>query len=173
MRRDVHSDGVLSTLMRRLPPRNRPDFREYKRQFRLSDSLELSDFALLGQTEAKLPSDGFSVVDPLNPEAASCDLMLEIAGYRYYVREQPLGVGIGNPVELLPEPDNPKDPNAVKVAIGERTIGHINRLQAPTFLRWLAKRHVTAVIERLNGNPDRPRAFIFVRVRPVEQRVAA
>lgn len=173
MRREVHSDGVLLTLMRRLPPRSRSDFHEYKRQFRLSDSLELSDFALLGQTEAKLPSDGFSVVDPLDPETGYCDLLLEIAGHRYYVREQPIGVDVGHPIELLPEPESAYDPNAVKVTIGQRKIGNINRLQAPAFLRWLAERRVTGAIERLNGKSDRPRAFIFVRVRPVEQRVAA
>jgi hypothetical protein len=173
LRREVHDEGVMAALMRRLPPRTRPDFQEYKRHFRLSADLDLSDFALLGQTEAKLPSDGFSIVDPLDAETDWCDLMLEIAGFRYHVGEEPLAVGIGHPVELKAEPHNPNDPNAVQVCVGARRIGYINRLQAPTFLRWLSTRRVSGVIERLNGNPERPRAFIFVRVRPAQTRAAA
>lgn len=164
--RAVHTKGVMHAFMRRLPPRSRSDFEEYALQFRLSPKLELSDFALLGQTEAKLPSDGFSLVDPLDPEASHCDLMLEIAGYRYHAPEGNAGIDIGMPVELQPEPENAHDPSAVRVVHAERKLGYINRLQAPTFRRWLETRRVTGVIERLNGQAGRPRAFIFVRVRP-------
>jgi hypothetical protein len=171
LKREIHHHGVLAAFMRRLPPRTRPDFQEYRRQFRLSSDIELSDFALLGLTEAKLPSDGFSVVDPLDPEAGWCDLMLEIAGFGYDVPEEPLEVG--RPVELKAEPKNPCDVNTVQVCVGARGIGYINRLQAATFLRWLATRRVSGVIERLNGDPEKPRAFIFVRVRPTRTRAAA
>jgi len=134
-------------------------------QFRIPPTLAVSDIALLALTEAKLPSDGFSVVDPLNPDAEACDLVVEIAGFRYYVKDQPLHASQGYPVRLLPEPDNQHDRNAVKVCLADRKIGNINRLQAPTFLRWLATRSVSAWIERLNGKSARPRAFIFIRVR--------
>jgi hypothetical protein len=173
LRREVHDQGVMETLMRRLPPRTRPDFQDYERHFRLGADLDLSDFALLGQTEAKLPSDGFSVVDLLDPETDWCDLMLEIAGFRYYVRDEPLRVGVGHRVEIRAEPDNPHDPHAVEVSVGARRIGYINRLQAPTFLSWLSTRRVSGMIERVNGDPQRPRAFIFVRVRPAQTRAAA
>lgn len=171
--RPVHDEGVVHTFMRRLPPRSRSDFPEYEHQFRLSPELELSDFALLGQTGAMLPSDGFSVVDPLAPEASHCDLMLEIAGYRYHVPEGNAGISIGMPVALQPEPENEHDPSAVRVVVGERKLGYINRLQAPTFRRWLESRQVTGVIERLNGKAGHPRAFIFIRVRPLALEVAA
>jgi hypothetical protein len=171
-RQPVHRSGVADAFMRRLPPQSRADFRDFMKQFRLAPDGPLSPLALLGRTEAKLPSDGFSVVDPLDPSQETCDLMLEIAGFRYYVKEQPLGVGVGHKVTVSAEPDNPRDPGAVKISLGDRKIGNINRLQAPTFLRWLKDRKVTAVLERLNGKPDRPRAFIFARVRPA-MRVAA
>jgi hypothetical protein len=172
-RQAVHEDGVLAALMRRLPPRSRPDFSDYKRLFRLPRSLDLSNFALLGQTEAKLPNDGFSVVDPLDPEIVACELLSEIAGLRYYLKDSTLALEIGDPIELLPEPENPKDPNAVKVYVGSARIGYVNRLQAGTFLQWLKYRQVTGVIERLSGTIERPRAFIFIRVRPIHGRVAA
>jgi HIRAN domain len=172
LKREVHDRGVMAAFMRRLPPRSRPDFDEYKRQFRPRSDFGLSDFALLGQTEAKLPSDGFSVVDPLDAQMDWCELMLEVAGHRYYARDA-LGIFIGQPVEIKPEPDNLRDPNAVQVCADSRRIGYINRLQAPTFLSWLSENRVTGVIERLNGNPERPRAFIFVRVRPARAHAAA
>jgi hypothetical protein len=172
-RRLEHSDGVLEAFLRRLPPRNRPDYAAYQSQFRIDPEAKPSDLAMLAATEAKLPSDGFSLVDTLNPNSSSCDLLLEIAGFRHYADKVSRDLEIGQPVEVLPEPDNEYDPGAVVVrAHGER-LGYINRLQAPTFLRWLAERNVVAEIERLNGSRDKPRAFIFVRVRPTEQSRAA
>ena len=165
LRRERHSVGVLSALMRRLPPPSRPDFAEYKRQFRLPPYLFVSNFALLGRTEAKLPGDGFSVVDPLDGSVQHCDLMLEMVGHRYYAEENQLAVG--DSVELRPEPENEHDPNAVVIQmVNGLKVGCINRLQTAAFRQWLSETRVTAVVERLNGRPGKPRAFIFVRVRP-------
>ncbi|MEI6985524.1 MAG: HIRAN domain-containing protein [Rhodospirillaceae bacterium] len=140
---------------------------------RRSTAVTLIRKALLGLTESKLPSDGFSIVDPLNPDTECCDLMLEIAGFRYYVEIEPLGVGVGYPVEILGEPDNTKDPNAVKICVGGRKIGNVNRPQTAALRSWLVGRQVSAVIERLNGNAKKPRAFIFVRVRARSVSLAA
>jgi hypothetical protein len=46
-------------------------------------------------------------------------------------------------------------------------------LQTTAFHRWLESGLVSAVVERLNGNPDRPRAFIFVWVRAKPTQAAA
>lgn len=171
VRHEVHRDAVLQTLMRRLPPRNRTDFGNYARSFRLPSDLALTDFALLGYTEAKLPSDGFSVVDPLSAEAQSCDLMLEIAGYRHYANDHP--AKLGQEIELVAEPGNAFDPNAVQVRSFGNVVGYVNRLQAETFLQWLRERRVSGCVERVNGPVDRPRAFMFVRIRPTQERAAA
>jgi hypothetical protein len=173
LKRNLHQGGIVATFMRRLPPRSRPDFAEYMQQFRLKPTSVRSDVALLASTESKLPSDGFSLVDPLDPVSDTCDLMLELAGYRHYAKKLPSPLEVGDQVSIAPEPDNEHDPNAVVVRRGDSVIGYINRLQTRTFLSWLAELRVTAVIERLNGKPDRPRAFIFVRVRPGSASVAA
>jgi hypothetical protein len=173
MKEEIYRGAVGSVFMRRLPPRTRPDFGEYKQQFRLASDVVLSDFALLGLTEAKLPSDGFSLVDPLDGDEAECELMLEIAGFRYYLPELPRKPAIGDIVTIVAEPDNKFDPNAVKVCFEGRKMGNINRLQCRTFLRWLSHRHVSAVIERLNGSAGKPRAFIFTRIRPKTSSIAA
>lgn len=165
LRREMHVGGVLSAFMRRLPPRTRSDFDEYKHQFRLASDLSLSDFALLGKTEAKLPSDGFSVVDPLDGAVDRCELMLEVVGHRYYAANVQLAVG--DLLTIQPEPGNKVDPTAIALLAKNQTIGYINRLQTSAFHRWLAERDVSAVVERLNGRPERPRAFAFIRVRPL------
>jgi hypothetical protein len=172
-RRAIHEDGVVATFMRRLPPRSREDFFEYTRQFRLKPNAEVSDFALLAVTEAKLPNDGFSLVDPLDPASDWCDLMLEIAGYRHYAPKLLSPISVGDSVSLMPEPSNKFDPSAVKICRDNLTIGYVNRLQADTFRCWLANHRLSATIERLNGRPDRPRAFVFVRVRPRRASAAA
>lgn len=165
----TYREGVLEAFLRRLPPRDRADFSAYLEQFRLPPQAEISDLALLAYTGAKLPSDGFSLVDPLDAEAEACELLIEIAGFRYHggVLQQ------GEPVRFEPEPDNANDPQAVAILQGAQRIGYVNRLKAPTFATWLQNRSVSGVIERLNGNPDRPRAFVFVTVRPLRQAVAA
>lgn len=162
-----HRDGVEEALMRRVPPRTRPDVVAYKEQFRIPGQLDLPNFAFLAATEAKLPSDGFSVVDPLESTRPNCDLMLEIAGYRYYQSGiDAAQVRAGDIAELCPEPMNQHDPNAVMIQVRGHKVGNINRLQSPTFLTWLRNASLEANIERLNGRADKPRAFVFVRVRP-------
>lgn len=172
-KRRTHEGDSISVFMRRLPPQSRSDFEDYCHQFRIKATGNLSKISLLGLTEAKLPSDGFSLVDPLDGKAERCDLMLEIAGFRYYAESTQEVLQTGMPVDLVPEPDNPNDPDAIKICIANRTLGYINRLQTKAFHQWIREGRVTAVLERLNGNVERPRAFIFVRVRPVEKQVAA
>jgi hypothetical protein len=99
--------------------------------------------------------------------------MLEVAGFRYYRDNLSSPPEIGQSVSISSEPDNPHDPGAVQVRYRNEKIGNVNRLQAPTFQKWLSERTVSATIERLNGKPDRPRVFLFVRVRAATQQAAA
>jgi hypothetical protein len=71
-RTSEHTHGVLEAFLRRVPPRSRPDFERYRQNFRISPDVKLTDLGLLAVTEAKLPSDGFSVVDMLDPDADNC-----------------------------------------------------------------------------------------------------
>jgi HIRAN domain len=168
----VHSNGVLEAFMRRLTPASRADFAEYREHFRLKPESKLSEFAMLGYTEAKLPSDGFSVVTPLEYTDDRFELMLEVAGFRYYAKAiRPIAVG--DVATFKPEPSNEHDPNAVMVCVDDQRIGYVNRLQAPAFQRWLNDRHLEALVERVNGHPDRPRVFMFVRITPSSRQVAA
>ena len=82
-------------------------------------------------------------------------------------------VSVGVSVEIMPEPENEFDHDAVMVCVAGEKVGNVNRLQAPTFLRWLNTCNVEASLERLNGSPDRPRAYVFIRVSPSEIKRAA
>jgi hypothetical protein len=171
-RKAMHSQGVLEAFMRRLTPASRPDVAEYRQHFRLKPESKLSEFAMLGYTEAKLPSDGFSVVNPLDCTDDQFELLLEVAGFRYYAKEiRPIAVG--DFASFKPEPSNEYDPNAVMVCVDDQRIGYVNRLQAPAVHRWLNDRRINAVIERINGNSDRPRVFVFVRVMQSKGQAAA
>jgi hypothetical protein len=121
--------------------------------------------ALLGTTEAKLPSDGFSLVDPLDSQDAPVDLVNEVAGHRYYMADLECALSIGDEAEIVPEPNNEHDKDAVQFRSGGRKIGNVNRLQAPAFRRWLSSESVMGTIVRINGNAERPRVFVFVEVR--------
>ncbi len=168
-----HTSGVLEAFNRRLPPRGRSDFAEYMKHFRLKDYSSLSNFALLGKTEATLPSDGFSIVDPLDGSASCCDLLLEVAGFRYYANTLGNKVTIGAQIGISPEPDNKFDANAVRFSLDGYTMGYVNRLQATAFHQWMKNNKISAVVERINGKIERPRVFVFVRIRPSDAQIAA
>jgi hypothetical protein len=168
----LHKDGVLEAFMRRVLPSSRTDFAEYRAHFRLKPDSEVSDLGMLGYTEAKLPSDGFSLVNPLEGPGDRFELMTEVAGFRYYAAANP-PVAVGDLVTFKPEPTNEHDANAVMVCVAGRRIGNVNRLQAPAFRSWLNHRSIEAVIERVNGSRERPRVYVFVRVMPSQGLAAA
>ena len=168
----VYTKDVLEAFMRRLPPSARSDFPRYLEYFRLRTRERLSPFALLGATEARLPSDGFSLVDPLRAESTARELIFEVAGHRHHL-EGRSGLVAGQRLDLVPEPHNTHDRHAVRIEASGVLIGYVNRLQSPTVDYWLAHRAVSAWLLRLNGTSDAPRAFVFVKVRPLHARKAA
>lgn len=167
----VHAEGVKAALLRRIPPRSRSDFAEYAARFLLRDPSGLSDMVLLGRTEATLPSDGFSLIDPLDSSVSRCDLLLEVAGFRHYATKVDLSKGMS--VEIAADPISQWDSNAVEFRVGGIKFGNVNRLQAEAFRGWLKTARVDAWLERLNGSAERPRAFVFVRITPKLSQLAA
>jgi hypothetical protein len=156
--------GVVETFMRRLPPRSRGDYAQYLEQFRLHPQTLISDFALLGYTGAKLPSDGFSLVDPLDDLRGRCDLMVEVAGFRHVSTIEASDITPGMSARLTPEPDNPRDPNAVAVYIADCKVGYIPRPQTRAIHDALKQGSVGTTVERVNGRPDRPLVYLFTQI---------
>jgi hypothetical protein len=154
--------GVLESLMRRLPPRNREDFADYLRLHGLAAPFSLSDVALLGYTGARLPSDGFALVPEFPAEAHPCDYVMEVAGTRHVLQGSLSGLRPGDPVSIQPAPDNPFESDALAVVHEGRRIGYVNRALKGMFHRWMQTGRMSTTIERQNGKPHRP--LVFVRV---------
>jgi hypothetical protein len=165
-------EQVLQAFLRRVPTAKRSDFDAYLAHHRVKPVEPLSAFSLLGVTEAHLPSDGFSLIDPLDPAATTVDFVFEIAGFRHLASGVP-ELRLGEKLALVPEPNNRWDRSAVQVVARDECIGYVNRLQAVTVQHWLSTRAVECCIVRLNGSLASPRAYAFTRVRSVAKAVAA
>lgn len=154
--------GVLETFLRRLPPRGRLDFEDYLENFRILPDMEISDFSLLGYSEAKLPGDGFSIINPLDEARPPFEFLTEISGFRYF-EGMKLDLKVGDPVGFEEEPDNRIDPFAVRVMVGKNKIGYINKVQANSLRRFL-KRKIFGFIDRINGISEQPVVKLFIKV---------
>lgn len=165
----VYKEGVIETFLLRLPPRERSDFNKYLESLRISPSAGVSDFALLGYSAAKLPSDGFSIIHPFDQVDEPCELLTEVAGFRYY-DGMSMELTVGMSATLQPEPGNIYDPHAIMVFVNGKKIGYIGRGLLNAFHRWLSKKsRISAVVEKMNGRPERPIIMLFIAVVPERQ----
>ena len=157
-------EGVRESLMRRLPPRNREDFVDYLRSHALPAPFALSELALLGYTGARLPSDGFALVPDFPPEAHPCEYIMELAGTRHVFNGNLADLRVGDTVTIRTDPTNPVEADSLMVYHRDQPIGYVNRALKAMVYRWLATERLSAVIERLNGKPDRPLVYVRVSV---------
>lgn len=158
-------DNVLDTFMRRLPPRTRSDFPQYLEGLRLKSDVQMSDFALLGYSGAKLLSDGFSIVHPFDKVEGACELLLEVAGYSHIQKNSKILFQIGESVSFSKEFNINVQEDAIRIDIKENLIGYVNRGLIPSFLDWMSQNRITgAWIEKTNGTPEKPTVYLFVKV---------
>ncbi|MCK5707550.1 MAG: HIRAN domain-containing protein [Candidatus Aureabacteria bacterium] len=164
---ELYNSGVLEAFMRRITPRTRNDFAEYLEEFRIPNNVQIDDFTLLGYTGAKLPSDGFLVVNPFDDIEIPAEMLVELAGTRYIKTLNMKLIHKDDEVVLIPEPTNGYDQDAIRCMVGSHKIGYIKKGQTTAFHRWLSDKSIvlTANIERINGNADRPIIYVFVKLR--------
>jgi hypothetical protein len=158
-----YSADVLETFMLRLPPRTRSDYRNFLKAIRIPEDAAISDFALLGYSEARLPGDGYSIIHPFDDNPVPCEFLSEIAGFRYY-KDSISDLEFGAALHFEFEKDNPVDPNAIRILLGKQKIGYVNRGQLKAFAYWLTHNKVRAYVERKNGRPDKLRVLMFVEI---------
>jgi hypothetical protein len=102
------------------------------------------------------------------PQAQSVKLLVQsspLAGFRFAEASQVWSeLRIGDPLELVREPDNPHDRNAVRVDWRGRKLGYVPRAENEA-LAWAMDRgeRVTARISRLQEHPN-PRLRIAFEV---------
>ena len=61
------------------PPRSRGDFGRFLGALRIKADAEISDFALLGYSGAKLPDDDFTVIHPFENASVPFEFMVVLS----------------------------------------------------------------------------------------------
>jgi hypothetical protein len=159
----IHGN-VLDAFMRRLPPRTRGDFSLYMEGLRLKPAIELSDFALLGYSGAKLLSDGFSLIHPFNNVDIACELLLEAAGFRH-IKKNHDEISINDAATFAKEFNTATKEQAICILINNKHIGYVNRGLLPTFVNWMDNgRIIGAWVEKTNGTPGKPTVYLYVKI---------
>lgn len=156
-----YTQGVLDSFLRRLPPRKRGDFGKYLERWRLDVNVEISDFALLGHTGAKLPNDGFSLINPFDHIELPHEFYIEVAGFRHQKNISVDDISVGMNAVFIAEPANEYNSDAVAIDVGGKKIGYVNNAQCKAFNRWLEQYSIKACVERINGTSDRPLIYIY------------
>ncbi|GAH47357.1 unnamed protein product [marine sediment metagenome] len=126
--KEVH-ENVLGSFMKRLPPRSRGDFSRFLDALRIKPEAkdEISDFALLGYSGAKLPDDDFTVIHPFENASPPFELLLPVRGYQYYQEQLPLTkLSEDMQADFEAEPDNEFDPEAIKIIINHVIAGYVS-----------------------------------------------
>ncbi|MBB3587769.1 HIRAN domain-containing protein [Sphingomonas sp. BK481] len=161
----VHHFNVVEVFSRRLPPRNRSDFRTYLEKHRIDPVGQISDFALLGFTGATLPGDGFMCAIDYRYETMPHLFLMEVAGFRYNAgMHLEISAMMGQVVTFMPEIDNPHDQNAVRIFVAGLPIGYVPRYYAALMRTWLSSCMTMGVIERIDGTLTKPQVHIAVSV---------
>ncbi len=164
--KDIHKN-VLSSFMKRLPPSSRGDFNRFLDALRIKSGAEISDFALLGYSGAKLPDDDFTVIHPFGNASTPFELLLPVQGYRHYQEQLPLAeLSEEMQAEFEAEPNNPHDPEAIKIMINGILAGYVCRGLTGSFHKWMkAGLTISAYVERINGTVQKPKIFLYVSVK--------
>jgi len=134
--------------MRRLPPRKREDFAKYLAQHGLPAPFQHSDFALLGYTGARLPSDGFALVPEFPPDELPCDYLTEVAGLRHVFNGDIALINVGDSVFFVTDKDNAIDADALTVVCKGHMIGYVNRALKNT-VRYMVTYLLASFISQL------------------------
>lgn len=171
LKQKVHCHQVMDAFKRRLPPRNRRDFSRYLELRAIPINADISDFALLGYTGAKLPDDGFELVHPFDEPPAIFEILIEVAGFRH---EAEIEVDIlegGGSVQFLTETDNTVDTKAIRMESSGKKLGYVPRGHLDMLHRMLSDgADVVGEVFRINGTQERPLVYVLTHILRHDQR---
>lgn len=165
LKKGEHSQQVQEAFVRRLPPRSRSDFGRYLKLRAIEPSSDVSDFALLGYSGAKLPNDGFELIHPFDEPPERFEVLLEIAGFRHESEVLPEDLEEGGPVMFSPEPTNSYDPKAIRMESKGRKLGYVPRGHLELLQRVMTQgAEVSGEVFRKNGTSERPLIYVLTRI---------
>lgn len=161
----TYDNQVLEAFTRRLPPRSRRDFSRFLELRGIKADAQISDFALLGYTGAKLPDDGFELIHPFDSVEKPFEFIIEVAGFRHVTEVTIESIPIGQAVRFVPEPTNKYDPKAILVKMNDKKLGYVDRGRLELFHRHLSNGDkIQGEIVRKNGTADRPLVYIYTSI---------
>lgn len=170
-----HLNRIASdVLIRRLPPRNRPDFPDLLRRFGLPPDREYSNLSLLAYTGARMLSDTFSVCETFDGFQAPFTYMFDVVGYRHDEKFAP-PLEVSEPLVFEREARYGWALSAIKIArLDGSPVGYVNPLQARTVGAWMDDGSITASVFRIFPLPRAPRLFVLAEVKSaVENQIVA
>ena len=157
-------------LRRRLPPDQRTDFGEIMQAFGLPADVDRNDhLTLLAYTGAP-EDDAFSICETFDGFDRPFKFLFNLANVkRDGTYDVCANLTPGEALTFKREPDNPHDPNAIKVvraANEKEKAGYVNHLQAEAVGRWLDEGEITANVFEFIGHSADPRLYVNVNVSP-------
>lgn len=157
-------DDALEVFTKRLPPSKRADFPKYLAQYGLPYPFNGSDFALLAYTGARLASDSFELCPDLSDATAPIDLIAEISGAHYHIKERGIPP-TGAEVSLLIDIENPYDRNAIAAIVAGEKIGYINKSIAGSLKKLIENSSISCNILKSISNNEKIQISLLVRAR--------
>jgi hypothetical protein len=159
----------IKVFSRRLPPKSRSDYGKFLALYGLDHTLDavknISDFDLLAYTGAHLTDNPFSFANPFKDCKPPFQFVMQAAAFERY------GVNFNNndlleqSLSLCPEPENPKDKEAISVKFGEEKIAYISRSYTEAFHEWLIHGfNIDLTVFRINGADEHRYLYLFVSV---------
>lgn len=136
------SETLFPVFASRLPNKKRRDISKILEKYEL---LEFDEFELLRKSEARLPIDTYSFIDPIFPDEQTIQRNFFVMGVRHHSPCKgrdcsllPL-ISVGDELIFEEEPENEFDINAIKV-----------QTQAGDMLGYVPRYYNEAILERLN-----------------------
>lgn len=140
--RVYESETLFPVFASRLPDKKRRDISKILEKYEL---LEFDEFELLRKSEARLPIDTYSFIDPIFPDEQTIQRNFFVMGVRHHApcdgKDCSLlpVINIGDELIFEEEPENEFDVNAIKI-----------QTYAGDVLGYVPRYYNTAILERLN-----------------------
>lgn len=151
LKKSYESDALFTNILTRLPNETRPDYLEILNCYNLEKDSD--DFNILKATRGRTLTDNYEFV----PAFDSSKIEFDVAGTSHCsdIEECKNYLRVNKKLYLDPEPENLKDPNAIKIIFKENDksyhLGYVPRYYCKELLTELKKgTEYSAMIQSLN-----------------------
>lgn len=127
----VYSENVLDIFSSRLTKSERSDISEFYKFWEISEKRNEDKFYLLAHTQGFLPTDNFEFLADYHP-ISDLKFLTDLAGVSHL--KLPVDtISVGDELTFIKEYNNEKDPKAIRIFKGTKTIGYIKKVHCNVF----------------------------------------